>query len=339
MALRPGAGNSITDVAGLRVGNAGDDTVKTGVTVLVGERPFVASVDVMGGAPGTRDTELLRPDRSVETVDALVLSGGSVFGLEASSAVTEALHRDGRGTTVGGMRVPIAPAAIIFDLINGGDKDWAENPYPSLGRAAYRSASAEFALGTQGAGVGATTANLKGGLGTASLVLESGATVGTLAVVNPTGRVVVGQGPHFWAAPFEWGAEFGGKGAAPAPTDLAATFEAKEDVFAKLGIGSTVLAIVATDAPLSKAECKRVAVAAQDGIARAVMPAHTPLDGDLVFALSTAVPGGGAGGIRDVLDIGHAAALCVARAIARGVYEARAEPGDVLPTWQSRFAE
>lgn len=335
--VRPGPRNLITDIAGLRVGNAGDPQLKSGVSVLVGTAPFVASVDVMGGAPGTRETDLLQPDRSVDRIDALVLSGGSVFGLNAGSAVADALRAAGRGIDVGGMRVPLVPAAILFDLVNGGDKEWAENPYRALGAAAFAAAGEAFEIGTEGAGVGATTANLKGGLGSASLVLPSGVTVGALVAANPVGQVVVGDSANFWAAPFEIGGEFGGRGAAPAPIEIAHTFTLKRDRLAEAG--NTVLAIVATDAMLTKAECKRVAVAAQDGIGRAVVPAHTPLDGDLVFAAATGRRPRGAEPLGEVLEIGHAASVCVSRSIARAVHEARAEPGDLFETYKQRFGQ
>jgi L-aminopeptidase/D-esterase-like protein len=333
--MKPGPKNLITDIAGLKVGNAADARLKSGVTVLVGEAPFVASVDVMGGAPGTRETDLLQPDRSVEKIDALVLSGGSVFGLNASSAVADELRAAGRGIDVGGMRVPIVPAAILFDLANGGDKQWDENPYGALGAAALAAAGETFEIGTEGAGFGATTAGLKGGLGSASLVLPSGVTVGALAAANPVGQVVVGGGGNFWASSFEIDAEFGGRGAARAPVEVAQTFTVKRDRLAEAG--NTVLAIVATDATLTKAECKRVAVAAQDGIGRAVVPAHTPLDGDLVFAAATGRVPRGREPLNAALEIGHAASVCVSRAIARAVYEARTEPGDLFDTYQHRF--
>ena len=188
--MRPGARNLITDVAGLRVGNASDATIKTGSTVLVGDTPFVAGVHVMGGAPGTRETDLLAPDKTVQEVDALVLSGGSAFGLDAASGVADALRAAGRGFFVGPVNVPIVPGAILFDLINGGDKEWGENPYKALGRAAYEAAREDFSLGSEGAGTGALTADLKGGLGSASLVLDNGVTVGALVAANPVGQSI-----------------------------------------------------------------------------------------------------------------------------------------------------
>lgn len=330
MNARPGALNLITDVAGLRVGNAQDDTIKTGVTVLLGDTPFTAGVHVMGGAPGTRETDLLAPDKTVEQVDALVLSGGSAFGLDAASGVADALRAAGRGFAVGDQNVPIVPGAILFDLLNGGAKEWVENPYKNMGRRALKSAATEFDLGTAGAGTGATTADLKGGLGSASLVLPSGHTVGALVAVNALGSTIVGDGPHFWAAPFEIGKEFGGVGAAVAYREIQLP-RTKLSQHANTTIG-----IVATDAVLSQAQCTRMATAAHDGFARALLPAHTPMDGDLVFAASTGtVPVGDS--IADALLLGHAAATCMSRAIARAVYAARTAEGDLLPCWSDLY--
>ena len=375
--LSVGARNLITDVPGLRVGHAADERVKSGTTVLTAARPFAASVDVMGGAPGTRETDCLAPDRLVERVDALVLSGGSAFGLDAASAVANALRRAGRGFAVGPLRVPIVPAAILFDLLNGGRHDWIDNLYYALGREAWEAAMADgesFALGSVGAGAGATTANLKGGLGSASFVLPGGATVGALVAANPHGSPVASAEGHFHAAPFEVGTEFGGLGQAPRRDPLAlgrneklAAWQALTerggatpgadphgpsgdaargrgpgpgdgdgDATEGAPVPNTTLAIVATDAALGKAQLKRLAVAAQDGMARALSPSHTAFDGDLVFALSTgerplADPVG------EAMALGHVASLCLARAIARGVWHASAAPGDTLPSWQSRF--
>ena len=330
--MRAGARNLITDIAGLKVGNAQGDALKSGVTVLVGERPFTAAVHVMGGAPGTRETDLLAPDKMVQEVDALVLSGGSAYGLDAASGVVDGLRAAGRGFRLGEAIVPIVPAAILFDLLNGGDKDWSENPYGALGRAALKAAATSFSLGSEGAGAGATTMNLKGGLGSASVVLDSGLGVGALVAANPVGAVTVGSSPHFWAALHEIGGEFGGRGAA-------STFDPtrEPDPFARMQSGeNTTIAIVATDATLTQAQATRMAIAAHDGMARAIHPSHTPFDGDLVFAVATgekplADP------MMDPLLLGHAAALCVARAISRGVHAATPAPGDLFPTWQQRF--
>lgn len=330
----PGPRNSITDVAGLRVGNAEDHRLKSGTTVLVADKPFIASVDVMGGAPGARETELLAPDKMVQEVDALVLSGGSAFGLDAASGVMDGLRAIGRGFRVETATIPIVPGAIIFDLLNGGDKDWTDNPYVALGRQALAAARAEFALGTVGAGTGALTANLKGGLGSASLVLPSGHIVGALVVANPTGSVTMGDSAHFWASPFEVDGEFGGRGPLVAPLSFAQSARTKRD--GTSAIANTTIAIVATDAVLSKAQAKRMAVAAQDGIARSASPSHTPVDGDLVFSVATGDkpildP------ILDVIHLGHAAAVCLARAMARAIYLATPAPGDIVPTWQQKW--
>lgn len=324
--MRPGPRNLITDVAGLRVGNASDAALRSGVTVLVGDAPFAASVHVMGGAPGTRETDLLAPDKLVPGVDALVLSGGSAFGLAACDGVMAALHAAGRGFAVGAARVPIVPGAIVFDLLNGGDKAWTQNPYPALGQSACDAAAAQFEIGSHGAGTGALTGNLKGGLGSASAVLENGATVGALVVVNALGQATVGETRHFWAAPWELEGEFGGLG-------LPAAFPAAHEPAPMKRMGeATTIAVVATDAALDKAQLQRVAVAAHDGMARAMVPSHTPLDGDLVFAASI--------GARPLADpvadpflLGHAAAATLARAIARAVHSARPSAGDRQTCW------
>jgi len=328
--MKPGPRNLITDVPGLIVGNAHDPDLRSGVTVLTAERPFTSAMHVMGGAPGTRETDLLAPDKLVQDVDALVLSGGSAFGLDAASGVAQGLRALGRGFAVGDIRVPIVPGAILFDLLNGGDKGWTENPYGALGQAALKAATTEFEIGTAGAGYGAMTGILKGGLGSASTVLDSGITVGALVAVNALGSATVGEGAHFWAAPWEIDNEFGGLGPALA---YPATVEPKP---MKRTGEATTIAIVATDATLTKAQAQRMATAAHDGMARALVPSHTPLDGDLVFAAAT-----GARPLTDPLAdtfaLGHAAAACLARAIARAIYSARPLPGDLQPSWTSRF--
>jgi len=327
--IRPGPRNLITDVAGLRVGQAQDDTIKTGVSVLVGDTPFVAGVHVMGGAPGTRETDLLAPDKTVQEADALVLSGGSAFGLDAASGVADGLRAQGRGFRVGDQVVPIVPGAILFDLTNGGDKAWPENPYKPLGAQALANASEAFDLGSAGAGTGARIADLKGGLGSAS-AHSHGFTVGALVAVNALGRVTIGDSRHFWAAPFEMEDEFGGYGPA-------AEFDPTALPLVKGGHQrNTTIAIVATDAALTQAQATRMAVAAHDGLARAIFPAHTPMDGDLVFAAATgSVPLSDPVG--EPLLLGHMAALCLSRAIARGVYCASPAPGDVTPSYRERF--
>ena len=328
----PGPRNLITDVPGLLVGNAQNDALKSGATVLTADSPFTASVHVMGGAPGTRETDLLAPDKSVARVDALVLAGGSAYGLDACSGVVDGLRAQGRGFRIFDAVIPLAPGAILFDLLNGGDKDWTENPYRALGLAAFEAARTDFVLGSAGAGTGALTAMLKGGLGSASLVLDDGVTVGALVAVNPMGSVTTPGERHFWAAPFEVDGEFGGLGTDTA-TGLGRSLHSRklENMHAR---ANTTIAIVATDAALTKAQCQRVATAAHDGIARAVVPAHTPGDGDLVFALTTGAKDTGNNNATLPM-IGHAAALCLSRAIARAIYTARPAPGDTLPCWSA----
>ncbi len=330
--MTPGPRNLITDVPGLKVGNAQDEALKSGTTVLTADHPFVASVHVMGGAPGTRETDLLASDKSVQHVDAIALSGGSAFGLDACSGVSDALHAEGRGFQVGPAVVPIVPGAILFDLLNGGDKDWTENPYRALGKAAYLAASPKFELGSVGAGTGALAAMHKGGLGSASLMLEGGVTVGALVAANPLGSVTTSGDRHFWAAPFEIDAEFGGLGPDPASGLGRSHVSRKAQAMhpAPPDDANTTIAIVATDAALTKPQCQRLAVAAHDGISRAIVPAHTPGDGDLVFGLST---GTHAVAPEAMALIGHAASICLARAIARAIYLAIPRPGDLLPCW------
>jgi D-aminopeptidase len=310
--------NLITDVAGLSVGNAHSAAVLSGVTAVVFERPVVASGVTRGGAPGTRDTTLLEPEMTIPGVDALVLSGGSLFGLDAAGGVVAYLRQEGRGARIGSALIPIAAQAIVFDLLNGGDKNWGRMPpYWDLGfDAAAAAAPGLFPLGSIGGGYGASTANLKGGLGSASAVTSSGFTVGALAVVNAVGTATIGDGPHFWAAPWEVGREYGGHGTPPrvAPPDLAPRMKGGAPP-------STTIAIVATDADLTKPQAKRLAIMADDGLGRALRPAHAPMDGDTVFAAATGVrplqdP------VRDLSEIGLAAGDCLARAIARGIYEA-----------------
>ena len=330
--MKPGPRNLITDVAGFLVGNASDAALKSGASVLTAREPFVAAVHVMGGAPGTRETDLLAPDRLVQKVDAIVLSGGSAFGLDAASGVSDALAEAGRGYRVGDVRVPIVPAAILFDLLNGGDKNWLENPYRRLGRAALSEAGKDFAIGTAGAGAGATTSNLKGGLGSASLDLGTGIQVGALVAANPVRSVIIPGTRSFWASAFEVGDEFGGAGMPETVPDPEQTFSGKHDGLAA-GTNTTI-AVVATNADLSPAEAHRMSVAAHDGLARAIVPSHTPFDGDLVFAAASGC-GPPARKPEELLGICHAASLCLARAIARGVFHAAPETGDLLPCWST----
>jgi D-aminopeptidase len=325
--------NLITDVPGLSVGNAADPRLASGVTALIFDQPAVASIAILGGAPGVRDSALLEPEMTVERVDALVLSGGSAFGLDAMGGVQSVLREQGRGFRIRDATVPIVPGAILFDLLNGGDKTWAERPpYWDLGRAAALAASGDFELGTAGAGFGADTANLKGGLGSASAMTASGFVVGALVAANSLGQATIGSGPHFWAAPYERGDEFGGLGwPSPMPQDALA-MRIKGDA-----PQNTTIAIVATDAELTKAQAKRLAVMAHAGMARALRPAHAALDGDLVFAAATE-RAAQAPSIRDLTEIGLCAADCLARAIARAIYRASALPlPGALPAWRDVY--
>jgi D-aminopeptidase len=325
--------NLITDVPGLKVGHAQDLRLGSGTTAIVFDQPAVGSVDLRGGAPGTRESALLDPTQTVEGVDAITLSGGSAFGLDAASGVQAWLKEQGRGFAVGPARVPIVPAAIVFDLNNGGDKNWGRfPPYRDLGYAAAAGADTEFSLGTAGAGTGPTTVNCKGGLGSASAQSLDGHIVGALAVVNAVGSVIVGSGPWFWAAPFEQNGEFGGLGL-PNPFPANA-LEPRTKITPRV---STTLVVVATDAVLSKAQAKRLAIMAQSGLSRAIYPVHTPLDGDVVFAASTARKPL-ADPLLALTKLGALAANVVARAIARGVFAATALPfPGAIKSWADQF--
>jgi L-aminopeptidase/D-esterase-like protein len=329
--------NLITDVPGLKVGQAESARLGSGTTVVIFDEPAVASIDIRGGGPGTRETALLDPAQTVEGIDAIALSGGSAFGLDAASGVQAWLKEQHRGFAVRTARVPIVPAAILFDLLSGGDKEWGRfPPYRELGYAAAAGAETEFTLGSVGAGTGATTVNCKGGIGSASAQTPDGPVVGALAAVNAAGSVIVDQGPWFWAAPFEQNGEFGGRGfpatLPPRALDPNTKGSTRE---------STTLVVVATDAVLTKAQAKRVAVMAQSGLSRAIYPVHSPLDGDVVFAAST--------GRRPLTDmpanahvaltnLGTLAANVVARAIARAVFAATALPfAQAIKSWQDQF--
>lgn len=328
--------NLLTDIAGVRVGHADDARLASGATAIVFDTPVVMAIDVRGGGPGTRDTTLLDPVNTVEHIDGLALSGGSAFGIEAGGGVQAWLAERGHGFAIRDAVIPIVPGAVCFDLLNGGDKHWGRfAPYRDLGYAAAAAASTDFALGSVGAGLGATTANFKGGLGSASATTPDGFGVAALAVVNAVGSVTVGDGPWFWAAPFEVAGEFGGRGSPPSTTPDMLTARLKGA--APAPIESTTLVAVVTDAALTKSQAKRLAIIAQTGFARAIYPAHAPLDGDIVFAAAT-----GAKPVDPLIgltELGMVAANTVARAIARGVYEATALPfTGALPAWKDKFA-
>jgi D-aminopeptidase len=325
--------NLLTDIPGIQVGHAGDARAATGVTAVLFDDPVVAAVDVRGAGPGTRETDLLDPARTVAAVDAIVLSGGSAFGLDAASGVQAFLRETGRGYAVGPARVPIVPGAILFDLLNGGDKDWGRYPpYRELAYTAAGSASADFALGSVGAGLGATTVNFKGGIGSASAMTEAGFVVAALAAVNAAGSAVIDDGPWFWAAACEQDGEFGGHGLPPTVPAGALAVRTKG-----APRQSTTLVVVATDAVLSKGQARHLAVMAQDGLARAIYPVHTPLDGDIVFAAATGRRPL-VNGVFDLTAIGTAAANVAARAIARAVFEAEAlNMPPFLPAYKRKF--
>jgi D-aminopeptidase len=328
--------NLITDVPGIRVGHADDARVASGVTVILADTPNVASGVIRGGAPGSRDISRLEPEMTVQGTDAVVLSGGSLFGLDAAGGVVNCLRQRGVGIAIGAMTIPLATQAIVFDLNNGGDKSWGRMPpYWELGwQATERAAKGAFALGTVGGGYGATTATLKGGLGSASAITSSGFLVGAIAVVNAVGSATVGDGPHFWAAPYEVDGEFGGLGlpSAFAPHALDMRIKGRAPP-------STTVAMVATDATLTKAQAKRLAIMADDGLARAVRPSHAPMDGDTVIAVAMQRRPI-SNELVEITEIGLAAGDCLARAIARGVYEATALPfANALPAWRDKFGD
>jgi L-aminopeptidase/D-esterase-like protein len=282
-------------------------------------------VDVRGGGPGTRETEALSLENLVGRAHGIVLAGGSVFGLAAADGVTAWLSEQGIGLQMG-RAVPIVPAAVLYDLANRGDKHWGlDPPYRSLGIQAAQAAGVDFALGAVGAGRGAQAGLVNGGVGSTSLHLGDGLTVGALVVLNSVGSALMPDGKTYWAWAFELQQEFGGGGPPSTAMDLS---DPTPDESRLLAIGrlqpgiNTTLAVVACNADLTTAECKRVAMMAHDGIARAVRPAHTPFDGDTVFALST-----GEAQLSIELRrpahigrIGSAAADCLARAIARAVH-------------------
>lgn len=341
--------NAITDVGGIRVGHHHrldpDATMGAGwargVTVVLTPPGTVGAVDCRGGAPGTRETDLLDPANTVRYVDAVLLTGGSAYGLAAADGVMRWLEERERGVAMDGGVVPIVPGAVIFDLPVG---DWALRPTAEFGyRACEAAAGGEAApdVGAVGAGVGARAGVLKGGVGTASTMLPCGVTVGAVVVVNSAGDVADRATGLPWMADLV--REFA---LCPPPTE-------QVEAFAQLPTASgplenplnTVIGVVATDAALSAAACRRIAVAAQDGLAHTIRPAHTPYDGDTLFALATGAvevppppdtPGSFSPEMRLAAEVGAAAADCVARAVLSGVFAADSVAGiptyrDVLP--------
>lgn len=326
--MRPGLRNLMTDVPGILVGAAHDEAARTGVTVILCADSVAGAVDVRGGGPGTRDTEILAAEGLVGRAHAFVLTGGSALGLSAAEATAEALsaRKIGLSLHTGAPHVPIVPAAVIYDLTNGGDKSRCPSIYRELGAAALAGAAEDFALGRSGAGMGARAGLFRGGQGSASIVLGGGLIVGALMIANPVGSVFMPDGNTYWAWPFEIDGEFGGARPGPgvharAPFPDSGRLRAADKSL--LGANTTI-GVVATSARLTPAECKRVAMMAQDGIARAVRPAHTPFDGDLIFCASTGrVDLPEEDRHLSIAALGSSAADCVARAVARGVFAAQ----------------
>jgi L-aminopeptidase/D-esterase-like protein len=326
--FRPALKNLISDVAGLSVGHATDDNVRSGVTTLLCSAAWTAGVDVRGGGPGGRETDALSPENLVGRAHAVVLAGGSVFGLAAADGVAAALSARGIGLQLrpGSPPIPIVPSAVLHDLGNGGDKNWGLTPpYRDLGIRALNAAGTDFALGSVGAGRGAMAGLIKGGIGSTSLDLGEGLIVGALVALNSVGSALMPDGKTYWAWAFELGGEFGGGGPPRQAMDLSdpAPDESRLRALGRLQAGAnTTLGVVACNADLTTAECKRIAMMAQDGIARAVRPAHTPFDGDTIFALASGALRfhGNVERAAHIGRIGSAAADCLARAIARAVH-------------------
>jgi len=330
----PARCNLITDVAGIRVGNAQDADLLSGVTVILPDEAAVAAVDARGGAPASRETDALDPSCLVDAIHGVVLSGGSVFGLDAASGVTHWLAERKRGFSFRAQPkvCPVVSAANLFDVTNGGNKDWGDPPpYRALGIKACEAAGSDFALGNAGAGMGALAGRYKGGLGSASDVWN-GVTVGALVAVNSFGSPVVPGTDVLWAAPFEKHREFGGTGDLKFTVDEASQSLEADTKTALMRSAAdtgqnTTIGVIATDAKITPAEARRIAIMATDGMARALRPVHTPFDGDIVFVLAT-----GAVELCDARPmalamIGALAADVMARAIGRSVWEAETVGG------------
>jgi len=322
---RPGARNALTDVSGIRVGNSEDLKARTGVTVVRFNRAMRCSVDVRGGGPATRETDAVGNDGTLGIAHAICLSGGSVFGLGAADKVASILSAEGEGfvPVAATPPVPIVPAASLYDLNNGGDKSWNdEPPYRSLAAEAMKAESQDVPCGSVGAGYGATAGAWLGGLGTASLEMGEDRVVSALVAVNSIGSPVMPGGHCFWSWPFEIEGEFGGL-----KPDLASNVTDPLPVDRKGGVTAaqaTCIGVVACSVPLDRISLMRMTVMAQDGLARAIRPSHAPFDGDTIFAVC---PADRPADVEpeDVMRYGAAAADCVARAVARGVWEASAE--------------
>ena len=336
---------SITDVGGVTVGHhhrLDHSGWATGSTVVLTPAGTVAAVEVRGGAPGTRETDLLDPANTVRYVDAILLTGGSAYGLAAADGVMQWLEEHRRGIVmddgVGERVVPIVPSAVIYDLAVG---DWNYRPTAEFGYAAAQGAGRDVGVGSVGAGTGARAGVLKGGVGTASSVLRSGVTVGALVVVNCVGDVIDPATGLPWTNYLT--AELGLAPPPPAQVAAFAALAAERDRYAQ-AFNSTI-AVVATDAMLASPSCRRVAIMAADGLARAIRPSHSPLDGDTVFVVATgAIETPPSGKLPAAMSeqaevtgaVGAAAADCLARAVVLAVTSASAVAGiptyrDVLP--------
>ena len=318
-----GPKNSITDIDGFLIGNAQDDHIKSGVTVLTRSTSFRASVSILGGAPGTKETDLLSPDKIVENIDGIVLAGGSAFGLDAASGVMDCLRRQNRGFDAGGgIKVPIVPSAILFDLKNGGFKEWDINPYRELGRNAFLKVSDDFEIGSVGAGCGATTSIVKGGLGTSSVFYGDRIKVGGIVAVNSVGS------PCFPETNILFSDFYGGKNAVNERPAIKSQINPT-----KLLTGeATTLGIVCTNLDFNKNDLHRIATSAHSGIARAIEPSHTPFDGDIIFSATS-----GTKSIdrkdRDLMLVCQLSALCITRAVGNAIKAARRKDGDQLDCW------
>ncbi|WP_119392796.1 P1 family peptidase [Taklimakanibacter lacteus] len=330
-----GPRNLISDVGGITIGNAENWLALTGTTVILPDASAVAAIEIGGGAPGSRETALLDAANLVEHVHALILSGGSVFGLDAASSVTIDLAKRGVGFTFGAQPVPcpVVPAAILFDIMNGGAK-WPgdEPPYRDLGREALAAATADFALGNKGAGLGALAGQLKGGLGSASSCFRD-FTVGALVAVNSVGSCVIPGTPRLWARDLALGDEMGPEQERTgARADTHPLHDSKFDP--KPGQNTTI-AVVATDATLTRVEAKRLAIMARDGLGRAIRPIHTPFDGDTVFALATGKKALPEQRQPTIAALGAIAADTLTRAIGRALWFAETAGGH--PSYREKF--
>ncbi len=320
-----GKHNALTDVAGITVGHYTDTDAVCGVTVVICAEGAVTGVDVRGSAPGTRETDLLAPANLVQHAQAVVLSGGSVFGLAASDGVVRWLAKKGIGFPLDKNHVaPIVPAAVIYDLGRG--SEFVPPICAEWGQKACRAASnGPVAGGCVGAGTGAWSGSIKGGLGTASLVTDAGITVAALVVVNSGGSVIDPATGRPWEMGLQIEAEFGRQGKRAVKLPPLSESSAAQN---------TTIAVVACDAILSKVQAHKVAQMAHDGMARAIRPAHTMFDGDTIFCMATGkrklpeMPGFfSAPQAQTINDIGHTAANCISRAIIRAILSAESMAG------------